>query len=145
MTCSNQFWVYTMAAYQYTTSQNILRSNTSHRPSLQHATPLTTRPSASGTASAPSGSTLPQPTFKPAPHKHAHRFRSIPPCEKSTRTLIIDHMLWVHGMLLPYLTFECLNSIAGRARFVQARAEFGMADRTGGPSSPNYARCRRPA
>ena len=53
-------------------------------------------------------------------------------------------MLWVHGMLLPYLTFECLNSIAGRARFVQARAEFGMADRTGGPSSPNHGHCRRP-
>jgi hypothetical protein len=53
---------------------------------------------------------------------------SIPPREKSTRTLIIDHMLWVHG----------------RTRFAQARAELGMTDRTGGPSSPNYAHRQRP-
>ena len=36
-----------------------------------------------------------------------HFLHSIPPREKSTRTLIIDHMLWVHG----------------RTRFAQARAE----------------------
>jgi hypothetical protein len=131
-----------MAAYQYTTSQNIFRSNTIHRPSLQHATP--TRSSASGTAATPSGSTLAQPAFKPPAHKHAHHLHSIPPREKSTRTLIIDHMLWVHGTLLPYLAFGCLNSIAARTRFAQARAELGMTDRTGGPSSPNYAHRRRP-
>ncbi|KAG1736505.1 hypothetical protein EDB19DRAFT_1720654 [Suillus lakei] len=60
--------------------------------------------------------------FKAPAHKHAHHLHSIPPREKSTRTLIIDHMLWVHG----------------RTRFTQARAELGMTDRTGGPSSPNY-------
>ncbi|KAF8871847.1 hypothetical protein CPB84DRAFT_1635481, partial [Gymnopilus junonius] len=39
--------------------------------------------------------------------KHAHHLHSIPPQEKSTRTLIIDYMLWVHG----------------KTRFAQARAE----------------------
>jgi hypothetical protein len=37
-------------------------------------------------------------------------------------------MLWVHG----------------RTRFTQARAELGMTDRTGGPSSPNYRHRERP-
>lgn len=32
----------------------------------------------------------------------------------------------------------------GRTRFTQARAELGMTDRTGGPSSPNYVHRRRP-
>ncbi|KAG6917510.1 hypothetical protein DXG01_002257 [Tephrocybe rancida] len=32
----------------------------------------------------------------------------------------------------------------GRTRFAQARAELGMTDRTGGPSSPNYSHRRRP-
>lgn len=66
--------------------------------------------------------------FKAPAHKHAHHLHSIPPREKSTRTLIIDHMLWVHG----------------RTRFTQARAELGMTDRTGGPSSPNYHHRERP-
>ncbi|OAX41438.1 hypothetical protein K503DRAFT_797969 [Rhizopogon vinicolor AM-OR11-026] len=66
--------------------------------------------------------------FKAPAHKHAHHLHSIPPREKSTRTLIIDHMLWVHG----------------RTRFTQARAELGMTDRTGGPSSSNYRYCERP-
>lgn len=70
----------------------------------------------------------PYPTFRAPAHKHAHHLHSIPPREKSTRTLIIDHMLWVHA----------------RTRFVQARAELGMTDRTGGPSSPNYTHRRRP-
>ena len=67
-------------------------------------------------------------TFTAPAHKHAHHLHSIPPREKSTRTLIIDHMLWVHG----------------RTRFAQARAELGMTDRTGGPSSPNYIHRQRP-
>ncbi|KAF9056832.1 hypothetical protein BDP27DRAFT_1433491 [Rhodocollybia butyracea] len=66
--------------------------------------------------------------FKAPAHKHAHHLHSIPPREKSTRTLIIDHMLWVHA----------------RTRFAQARAELGMTDRTGGPSSSNYTHRRRP-
>ncbi|KAK1236386.1 hypothetical protein PQX77_000370 [Marasmius sp. AFHP31] len=66
--------------------------------------------------------------FKAPAHKHAHHLHSIPPREKSTRTLIIDHMLWVHG----------------RTRFAQARAELGMTDRTGGPSSSNYQHRHRP-
>ncbi|KAK0469520.1 uncharacterized protein EV420DRAFT_1633943 [Desarmillaria tabescens] len=66
--------------------------------------------------------------FKAPAHKHAHHLHSIPPREKSTRTLIIDHMLWVHG----------------RTRFAQARAELGMTDRTGGPRSQNYIHRRRP-
>ncbi|KAI6122212.1 hypothetical protein EDD16DRAFT_1705319 [Pisolithus croceorrhizus] len=67
-------------------------------------------------------------SFKAPAHKHAHHLHSIPPREKSTRTLIIDHMLWVHA----------------RTRFAQARAELGMTDRTGGPSSFNYAYRERP-
>ncbi|KAH9945110.1 uncharacterized protein BXZ73DRAFT_86668 [Epithele typhae] len=66
--------------------------------------------------------------FRAPAHKHAHHLHSIPPREKSTRTLIIDHLLWVHG----------------RTRFAQARAELGMIDRTGGPSSANYAHRERP-
>jgi hypothetical protein len=67
-------------------------------------------------------------TFKAPAHRHARHLHSIPPKEKSTRTLIIDHMLWVHG----------------RTRFAQARAELGMTDRTGGPSSANYVHRERP-
>ncbi|KAH9942740.1 hypothetical protein B0H21DRAFT_696102 [Amylocystis lapponica] len=75
------------------------------------------------------GSTTGAPTpFKAPAHKHAHHLHSIPPREKSTRTLIIDHLLWVHA----------------RTRFAQARAELGMTDRTGGPSSANYAHRERP-
>ncbi|PPQ98178.1 hypothetical protein CVT26_003224 [Gymnopilus dilepis] len=75
-----------------------------------------------------STSALPQTSYRAPAHRHAHHLHSIPPREKSTRTLIIDHMLWVHG----------------RTRFAQARAELGMTDRTGGPSSPNYAHRTRP-
>ncbi|KAG5652204.1 hypothetical protein H0H81_005825 [Sphagnurus paluster] len=53
-------------------------------------------------------------TFRAPAHKHAHHLHSIPPREKR------------------------------RTRFAQARAELGMTDRTGGPSSPNYAHRRRP-
>lgn len=70
----------------------------------------------------------PAPTFRAPAHKHAHHLHSIPPREKSTRTLIIDHLLWVHA----------------RTRFAQARAELAMTDRTGGPGSPNYAHRERP-
>ena len=70
----------------------------------------------------------PAPIFRAPAHKHAHHLHSIPPREKSTRTLIIDHLLWVHA----------------RTRFAQARAELAMTDRTGGPSSPNYAHRERP-
>lgn len=74
------------------------------------------------------GKPNPQPVFKAPAHKHAHHLHSIPPREKSTRTLIIDHLLWVHS----------------RTRFAQARAELGMTDRTGGSSSPNYIHRERP-
>jgi len=53
---------------------------------------------------------LNQSTFKAPAHKHAHHLHSIPPKEKTTRTLILDHMLWLHG----------------KARFSQARVELGM-------------------
>ncbi|KZT67431.1 hypothetical protein DAEQUDRAFT_812826 [Daedalea quercina L-15889] len=66
--------------------------------------------------------------FRAPAHKHAHHLHSIPPREKSTRTLIIDHLLWVHA----------------RTRFAQARAELGMTDRTGGPGSSNHAHRARP-
>ncbi|KAH7920237.1 hypothetical protein BV22DRAFT_1040074 [Leucogyrophana mollusca] len=85
-------------------------------PNLPHIS--TSTPAAAPTPSA----------FKAPAHKHAHHLHSIPPREKSTRTLIIDHMLWVHA----------------RTRFAQARAELGMTDRTGGPTSSNYRHRERP-
>ncbi|KAG8864825.1 hypothetical protein FRB96_003411 [Tulasnella sp. 330] len=45
--------------------------------------------------------------FKPPQHKHAHHLHSIPPREKNTRTLILDHMLYLHS----------------KARFGQVNAE----------------------
>lgn len=64
--------------------------------------------------------------YKAPAHKHAHHLHSIPPREKSTRTLIIDHMLWVHGKppIVEILTMYSTTSprqnkirpSAGRAR-----------------------------
>lgn len=85
------------------------------------SSPLSNRVQASNTGTGP----IP---FRAPAHKHAHHLHSIPPREKSTRTLIIDHLLWVHA----------------RTRFAQARAELGMTDRTGGPSSANHAHRERP-
>ena len=48
----------------------------------------------------------------PLADKHSHHLHTIPPRQKSTRTLILDHMLWLHA----------------RARFSQARAELGLPD-----------------
>lgn len=81
-----------------------------------------------GAAGSSSSSTGGQTPFRAPAHKHAHHLHSIPPREKSTRTLIIDHLLWVHA----------------RTRTAQARAELGMADRTGGTHSPNYIHRERP-
>ncbi|KZP00403.1 hypothetical protein CALVIDRAFT_560382 [Calocera viscosa TUFC12733] len=59
------------------------------------------------TARSGSGPAYPPP---PLAHKSAHYLHSIPPREKTTRTLILDHVLWKHG----------------KARFAQARAELGL-------------------
>jgi hypothetical protein len=67
-------------------------------------------------------------TFRAPPHTHVHHLHSIPPHEKSTRTLIIDHLIWVHAV----------------TRFAQARAELSMTDRTGGPGTPDFERRDRP-
>ncbi|KAH8822843.1 hypothetical protein DL96DRAFT_1619486 [Flagelloscypha sp. PMI_526] len=83
---------------------------------------------ASSNTGLPSLNLAPPTKFKPPAHKHAHIIHSIPPKEKSTRTLIIDQSLWCHA----------------RTRFAQARAELGMTDRTGGPSSSNYQHRLRP-
>lgn len=84
------------------------------------SSPLSNRSNISGTVG-------PIPFRAPA-HKHAHHLHSIPPREKSTRTLIVDHLLWVHA----------------RTRTAQARAELGMADRTGGLHCANYLHRERP-
>ncbi|KAG7089256.1 hypothetical protein E1B28_010954 [Marasmius oreades] len=112
-------------------SQSILASNQSHNIPLfsisQAVSNLQSTANsfhASDNAHASTSGTA----FRAPAHKHAHHLHSIPPREKSTRTLIIDHMLWVHG----------------RTRFAQARAELGMTDRTGGPSSSNYQHRYRP-
>ncbi|KIJ14427.1 hypothetical protein PAXINDRAFT_176761 [Paxillus involutus ATCC 200175] len=101
--------------------------NYGHFPAFSLTQPVSKvfpQPQKSPSTSGPSGST----SFKAPAHKHAHHLHSIPPREKSTRTLIIDHMLWVHG----------------RTRSAQARAELGMTDLTGGPLSPNYCFRERP-
>ncbi|KAJ7168571.1 hypothetical protein C8R46DRAFT_237056 [Mycena filopes] len=89
---------------------------------------LAPQPPSSNTSASGSGGGANGNAFRAPAHKHAHHLHSIPPREKSTRTLIIDHMLWVHG----------------RTRFAQARAELGMTDRTGGPGTPQYAHRHRP-
>ncbi|PVF94424.1 hypothetical protein CPB86DRAFT_45975 [Serendipita vermifera] len=43
-------------------------------------------------------------------HKHAHHLHSIPPKQKNTKSLILDHFLWLHAM----------------ARIAQAAAELGV-------------------
>lgn len=101
------------------------------RATLPLQTPATPAPNNSSpipAAASVTGKSNLQPAFKAPAHKHAHHLHSIPPREKSTRTLIIDHLLWVHS----------------RSRFAQARAELGMTDRTGGSSSPNYIHRERP-
>lgn len=50
-------------------------------------------------------------SYKAPAHKHAHHLHSIPPREKTAKTLILDHMLWQHT----------------RARFLQAKSELGLA------------------
>ncbi|KAJ2929181.1 hypothetical protein H1R20_g7905, partial [Candolleomyces eurysporus] len=85
-------------------------------------------PVVTNNVAAPAPVQPPASTFRAPAHKNSHHLHSIPPREKSTRTLIVDHMLWVHG----------------RTRLAQARAELGMTDLTGGPSSPNYAHRTRP-
>ena len=93
-----------------------------------------------------SSSNLAQSSFRAPAHKHAHHLHSIPPREKSTRTLIIDHMLWVHGRSfksIPRGRLVAYCTIA-RTRFAQARAELGLTNRTGGPQSPNYIHRTRP-
>ena len=100
---------------------------------------------ARGISTGGSGSSVPLASFRAPAHKHAHHLHSIPPREKSTRTLIIDHMLWVHGTLSrSSLSVLLMSETVGRTRFAQARAELGMTDRTGGPSSSNYAHRKRP-
>ncbi|KAJ7285367.1 hypothetical protein C8J57DRAFT_1709586 [Mycena rebaudengoi] len=108
-----------MAAQQFPSSASVAQA-------VSSLTSTATNLAASATSSA-SGSNNTA-VFRAPAHKHAHHLHSIPPREKSTRTLIIDHMLWVHG----------------RTRFAQARAELGMTDRTGGPGMPNYVHRHRP-
>ncbi|TCD63737.1 hypothetical protein EIP91_004988 [Steccherinum ochraceum] len=93
-------------------------SSTGSRPP---SSPVSQRRMPSGGQSGPT-------PFRAPAHKHAHHLHSIPPREKSTRTLIIDHSLWVHA----------------RTRFAQARAELGMTDRTGGAQASNYTHRERP-
>ncbi|KAF8632390.1 hypothetical protein AX15_001899 [Amanita polypyramis BW_CC] len=119
---SHTFWMpqppyMLVPTHQPSTNANYSFRNIPYNPSLLS----TAAPTATASRTAP-------PQYKPPAHKHAHHLHSIPPREKSTRTLIIDHMLWVHG----------------RTRFAQARAELGMTDRTGGPSSSNHTHRHRP-
>ncbi|KLO17084.1 hypothetical protein SCHPADRAFT_937281 [Schizopora paradoxa] len=71
---------------------------------------LQSRPRASTTLSTAASVASTPGVFKAPQHKHAHHLHSIPPREKSTRTLILDHLLWMHA----------------RTRLQQARAELGM-------------------
>ncbi|TFK49711.1 hypothetical protein OE88DRAFT_1662319 [Heliocybe sulcata] len=122
------------APYLLIPQSNPSLSGQGSRPRTSFSVP----PHPNATASQPAGpsnhpaqgsATHPASTAFTAPaHRHAHHLHSIPPREKSTRTLIIDHLLWVHA----------------RTRFAQARAELGMTDRCGGPGSGNYAHRERP-
>ncbi|TFY74689.1 hypothetical protein EWM64_g9323 [Hericium alpestre] len=91
------------------------------RPDVSHSGPSSSpsRPLANinGTSyAAPQPPSTPSnpPLYRAPAHKHAHHLHTIPPREKSTRTLIIDHLLWVHA----------------RTRFAQARCELAMTDRS---------------
>ncbi|ELU40382.1 hypothetical protein AG1IA_05572 [Rhizoctonia solani AG-1 IA] len=55
----------------------------------------------------------PPATYVAPAHPHSHHLHSIPPRDKSTRTLILDHLLWMHA----------------RARFGAARGELGVGTR----------------
>src|SRR5580698_6923952 len=58
------------------------------------ASPQSPRPPAlSYPLHSPTISTL---TFRAPAYTRAHHLHSIPPREKSTRTLIIDHLIWTH-------------------------------------------------
>lgn len=59
-------------------------------------------------------------SYKAPAHKHAHHLHSIPPRDKTAKTLILDHMLWQHT----------------RARFLQAHSELGLATSGSGSSAP---------
>jgi hypothetical protein len=50
------------------------------------------------------------PTAPPVASKHAHHLHSIPPRQKSTKSLILDHLLWLHAL----------------ARIAHVGAELGM-------------------
>lgn len=93
------------AAYRHRNDPNI---SFAQPPPRQRA-----HPTASGVAASPApiivdaaGSV----SYKAPAHKHAHHLHSIPPREKTAKTLILDHMLWQHT----------------RARFLQARSELGL-------------------
>jgi hypothetical protein len=95
----------------------LIAQTQSNDGNLQRPRPAYALAQANATSSPPTAQapgTLIAPVFKAPAHKHAHHLHSIPPREKSTRTLIIDHLLTVHA----------------RARFAQARAELGMSDAT---------------
>ena len=128
----NQQYLLPQQPYNYHSHRN----QSSEPPASTSSSPVMAVPSA------PS-SNITQSSFRAPAHKHAHHLHSIPPREKSTRTLIIDHMLWVHGKL--QINSENLaHTITARTRFAQARAELGLTDRTGGPKSPNYIHRARP-
>ena len=72
----------------------------SYRDQLSEQQQQQTASSSSSPIPSVSSSNIAQSSFRAPAHKHAHHLHSIPPREKSTRTLIIDHMLWVHGKIL---------------------------------------------
>jgi hypothetical protein len=123
---------YSLQVSQSPSSHGSLATAGQQSSSFNVAQAISSLSSTANTLASSSNSSRPNPNsstgFRAPAHKHAHHLHSIPPREKSTRTLIIDHMLWVHG----------------RTRFAQARAELGMTDRTGGPSSRNYTHRQRP-
>ena len=119
--CSNQLRVYTMAAFQHTTSQNIFRSITIHRPSL---VPL----KAAQALSAQRSTFNSRPAHFQASGTQACSLSPLDPSAREEHTHVDNCGLMVRCTHI--LTFGCLNSIAGRTRFSQARAELGMTDRT---------------
>jgi hypothetical protein len=89
-------WPSQQQSFLYPSYRDQLSEQLQQQPASSSSSPI-----ASG-----SSSNLAQSSFRAPAHKHAHHLHSIPPREKSTRTLIIDHMLWVHGNIFKSIQRE---------------------------------------
>ncbi|GJJ08037.1 hypothetical protein Clacol_002244 [Clathrus columnatus] len=92
---------------QYNKRPHASTKTTKSSMSISATTIVTNNNSMSGQES--SSKTAPKQFIAPA-HPQSHHLHTLPPREKTTRTLILDHTAWRHG----------------RTRFAQGRCELGM-------------------